>query len=721
MLMIIVFSGSLYAAESPRIEKAGDKIVLGNNHYRYVFSKSYMMAGYSGTKFLDIPGTLGHWRFDSGKGNEVSDLGPGRYTAELQDVSWVIDGDSKIPVLEFDGKKSMVEVADTSAFNLTSSMTIEVWVKPSPDLASVPNAFLITKDSQNSDTYYTYSMKLDYLKPSVLLTINDKRRELSVPEKLSADCWSLLAFTYDGEKGRIYVNGSLKAEHQYRPGKIGTTNLPLHIGMRAKVQDTGSYAYKGRIGEVRILSQALSGEELLKDYKNSLGASSTPGFTLEELVNRATGENYIKQSDKSRFFGLLVEEDYIHQEEALKNYAALVKGETKELPFYGVKSPKVVYGEDFQLDKVDIGGGAKEARIWLSPIDSSLSLEVELEVKIDESPVTLWSLKVTNKAVKPRRISVAFPIISGIRIGDDIDKNWYIWPLLGTAPSNYTADLVDPLGGSADLQFLDIWNLDGGGIFLRPNSDPEKMKYFVLQKVVKDKPILVHHRRLWQEISDSRVAALYDGVLKGLENSLTLAINFQLDGEIPAGGIYTTPQMAIGIHSGDFHVAMDNYRGWVNTWFKRAWDPPEWLIYDTWVGRSPYPHEAQGDWQGLLKRMKERMPYLGVSGVSENFFTAGQQGVEELRYDYDGSIDTKSTGSLAYELRSHGHEIVQKFHEANLPFTVWSTGLLVKGTEAPKEKIPGIVSLPDLIDWWFGPTHASPLPQSVAPNGISAM
>ena len=82
------------------------------------------------------------------------------------------------------------------------------------------------------------------------------------PYNFQNNRWYFVAFTWDGNSIRLFVNGELIGRHQYSKPLIVDSN-PLTIGL----DGPGNYEYfKGRMDELRIYNRALSQSEVEQLY-----------------------------------------------------------------------------------------------------------------------------------------------------------------------------------------------------------------------------------------------------------------------------------------------------------------------------------------------------------------------------------------------------------------------------------------------------------------------
>lgn len=112
--------------------------------------------------------------------------------------------------------------------------------------------------------------------------------------QLDEDEWYCIAYTYDGEYLKVYVNGELDSNDAYNPfpydGSIfdgGEEGADFTVALR-RVPGFPSYpngypeneaGFDGKIGGLAIYDRALTSEELMKVYQATLGNNSQKSAT----------------------------------------------------------------------------------------------------------------------------------------------------------------------------------------------------------------------------------------------------------------------------------------------------------------------------------------------------------------------------------------------------------------------------------------------------------
>jgi len=152
--------------------------------------------------------------------------------------------------LKFDGNGGYVEVGNNDSLNLTSSVSIEAWVKISTDtgkaqtIVSKANDYkLIIRDNGLID-FWIGDL-------SVVYGTSD----------LADDKWHHVVATYDGTTAKVYVDQN----PEYQVGTnvfLNNSNTSILIG----ADDSADRPFNGNIDEVAIYDRALSLSEIQQHY-----------------------------------------------------------------------------------------------------------------------------------------------------------------------------------------------------------------------------------------------------------------------------------------------------------------------------------------------------------------------------------------------------------------------------------------------------------------------
>ena len=197
-----------------------------------------------------LGGLLGWWKLDEKEGTTATDSsGSGNDGTLMGRPVWRPQGGKIGGALEFSGKGDYVKIANESAFDITSQITVAAWV----NITSVPQEWtgIVTK----GDTAWRLSTSFGN---NVFHFGLSREDYLNGNTTVGSGQWHHVACVYDGSKMSIYVDGKLDVS-QPRSGPMTTNNFPVCIG--ENIELTGRY-FNGLIDDVRVYTYALSENEI---------------------------------------------------------------------------------------------------------------------------------------------------------------------------------------------------------------------------------------------------------------------------------------------------------------------------------------------------------------------------------------------------------------------------------------------------------------------------
>ena len=162
--------------------------------------------------------------------------------------------------IAFDGTNDSIEIADSNDLDLTSNLSFE---------------FIVKADSSQSNPYprlldkSVYLVHLSVSSPFSIaqnISTSDGLRQVNVGSAFPSDKWTHIITSYDGQNGRIYVNGSLVATNSW------STTLPCNTNSATlKIGGDGgtNRPLNGELPIAKIYNKVLTAEEVLNSF-NSL-------------------------------------------------------------------------------------------------------------------------------------------------------------------------------------------------------------------------------------------------------------------------------------------------------------------------------------------------------------------------------------------------------------------------------------------------------------------
>jgi len=171
------------------------------------------------------------------------------------------------PNFSLDFNSDFVVVPDAPDLDLTTTWTLEAWIKPR-DL-SVSFKALVSKWGGCSTA--SYSMELNGAKlRSGIASCQSGTQVVESPDVLVANQWQHVAITLGGGTLRLYVNGVLQATKTNSIAPLNTATA-LWIGQHTG----GGFAFDGLMDEVRIWKVERSAAELAAASSTRLGGTET--------------------------------------------------------------------------------------------------------------------------------------------------------------------------------------------------------------------------------------------------------------------------------------------------------------------------------------------------------------------------------------------------------------------------------------------------------------
>lgn len=204
-------------------------------------------------------GPVAEYSFDQESETAV-DLSGHKNEGTIEATEWVPNGRYG-GALNFDGEESCVTVPDSGSLHPSEEFTLEAWVKPKDSPTADP---IIFKAGEGTAKYAAVLGFEHYGRP--LGWVDGE--ELRGPSSIGTDVWTHIAFTYDGDTLRLYVDGEVVDSEV-----VGKLNIqseepegeePLYIGCDPPAW--GDH-FHGRIDEPKIYERALSPGEVAADME----------------------------------------------------------------------------------------------------------------------------------------------------------------------------------------------------------------------------------------------------------------------------------------------------------------------------------------------------------------------------------------------------------------------------------------------------------------------
>jgi Ca2+-binding RTX toxin-like protein len=260
------------------ISATNNDLLIGDSGNDTLYGQAGDDALYGDGLFNESNSTLvndliGHWTFNEASGTVANDIAGSHFgtLTNMTSSQWItgqMDG-----ALTFDGLNDYVTVADSTALDITNTLTLSTWVK-ADSFQSWDG--LIVKGTTNIPYGLDFRSdgRLIFQANYGLVMGGNGRGTWSSNTALTAGQWHHVAVTYDGSDFRFYLDGQLDGTHQANI-TFGKNNQALVLGADL----AGGSHFDGAMDDVRVYNRALTAGEIeqLITGENGHGSSSETG------------------------------------------------------------------------------------------------------------------------------------------------------------------------------------------------------------------------------------------------------------------------------------------------------------------------------------------------------------------------------------------------------------------------------------------------------------
>jgi hypothetical protein len=203
-------------------------------------------------------GPVAAYSFDEGEGITAEDASGNGHEGTIEGAGWTRGryGDA-LRFVQNEGRQC-VTVADSPDLRLEEEFTLEAWVRPEEWLGG---SSIVSKELEPGSGQ-SYSLGIGFTEYGRVEGWSEDEVVYS-PEPIEEDVWTHVAYTYDGRRARIYLDGELVSDKAVGPRELASTG-PLEIGCDSP--ELGAQ-FSGRIDEVRLYDRALDGGEVDTDME----------------------------------------------------------------------------------------------------------------------------------------------------------------------------------------------------------------------------------------------------------------------------------------------------------------------------------------------------------------------------------------------------------------------------------------------------------------------
>jgi len=187
-------------------------------------------------------GLLGYWDLDKGFGDVAPDQSGNDHNGRLiNDAVWVDGKFGHAVELREDGK---IVVPHADSLNTPDSLTLMFWLLPDSLKGSI-----ISK---------TGAYQVSFMNGQIVW-IQQGQPMLRTPQLKKLE-WTHVAFTFDGNTLKAYLNGEL----------VSTRDLPLPLPVSDNDLVMGGDGFRGILDEISLWDQALTHQEISKTLNGLL-------------------------------------------------------------------------------------------------------------------------------------------------------------------------------------------------------------------------------------------------------------------------------------------------------------------------------------------------------------------------------------------------------------------------------------------------------------------
>jgi len=159
--------------------------------------------------------------------------------------------------LSYDGTDDYLEVADHNSLDLTTAMSFE---------------FVVKADSTQNNLYprlidkSIYLIHLSQTSPFTIaqnITTSSGLRQTAIGSAFTADTWTHIVCNYDGQYGKIYVNGELVKTSDFSSELACNTNS---TSLKFGGNGTSDRVLNGELPIAKVYNKVLTAEEVKQNY-----------------------------------------------------------------------------------------------------------------------------------------------------------------------------------------------------------------------------------------------------------------------------------------------------------------------------------------------------------------------------------------------------------------------------------------------------------------------
>jgi len=243
---------------------------------------------------------------------------------------------------------------------------------------------------------------------------------------------------------------------------------------------------------------------------------------------------------------------------------------------------------------------------------SDVPLDLDMRIRIDSSPEMSWQATIRNTGLETEVFRVTCPVLEHIRVGDLVRDDLYFYPLESGICGGLDYEFRHAYGFTLSMQIMNVFDpAVGGGVYTFAKDDSGYPKILVLRKMSgagKARPAYAAIPYPGQD-----PGRLFDN---DRQAGTAMAIH-HLEFQLAPGQSARLPEIAVGVHEGDWHDPLRRYSRWAHTWFRKALPTPRWYL-DTYTYLSG--HRLRG-----LHLLSQKRDTPGYWDTTRNEFSYSRQ------------------------------------------------------------------------------------------------
>jgi hypothetical protein len=216
---------------------------------------------------------VSHWELDEGSGSTAYDSVGGN-DGTITGATWTTGKYGN--ALSFDGNGDYVDCGNDESLNLTDIFTVSAWFKDDNPSVQNRNRGIVTKLQQewSGSRYRGYSLVIGWGYPSMMLGAGSDTYTHTRADSVCQDTnWHHLVGVYNGTKCVLYFDGIKQMDEDTIT--VASNFHDLFIGKY--YTDGSTLLFEGKIDEVMVFDQALSGQQIQQLYEQGyVGGGQQP-------------------------------------------------------------------------------------------------------------------------------------------------------------------------------------------------------------------------------------------------------------------------------------------------------------------------------------------------------------------------------------------------------------------------------------------------------------